>query len=159
MSISTALKRKRDAEERLRKLPFYPGNGGEGIVTTVDDIGTEGTGLPVEETDPGGGTDPTDPTSPTTPVANVRKFAQEYNGIIWEVNHGLQDDPVIQLWVYEASIVAFGSQAFGTSFFGGRELDIKGNTYASNAVIRKVNNNTLRIEWDATTHGKAVCIS
>lgn len=155
MSISAYLKRKRDAEERLRRRPFYSGIGG--VVTDPNDYSGGGDGLPGEDVSE---TEPTEPTEPTEKTElTYKRFTKEYTGTQWEVNHNLGLDPIIQVWVYEAGALEFGAQAFGASYFGGRDIDIKLNTTLTNATIRRINENKIIVEWTGETNGKVVAIA
>ena len=142
-NISRTLKKKRDEEAKLREQ--------KDVESTVAPA----------PTDPSYPEDPGDPGEVTDPYPKARIVRAKFNqSDFWEVEHGLGRLPVVEVWEGGFSVYRFGTQPFGTSYFGGGQIqsDMKLKTHEPE--ISKVDENIITIDWNGVAKsGEVVCIS
>jgi len=88
-------------------------------------------------------------------VGNAIVYRETFEDLTeWDVAHGLGNVPAIT--VYKGGLFGFGTQAFGTSIFGGGVGDMVEDT--KTPTISVIDDNTLKVTWAGNENGKVVCV-
>jgi hypothetical protein len=88
-------------------------------------------------------------------VGNANIFRQVFKELTeWDIAHNLGDIPAVTL--YTGDFYGFGTQAFGTTPFGGGVMNLVEDT--KTPLIEVIDGNNLKATWSADKSGKAVCV-
>ena len=88
-------------------------------------------------------------------VGNANVFRQDFVELTeWHITHNLGDIPTVTL--YKGDAYGFGTQAFGTTPFGGGIVGLIEDTKTPS--IEVVDDNNLKATWSGNKSGRAVCV-
>jgi hypothetical protein len=138
------MKRQRDRERRLqqsspgRMTTFYQTPAGEQAYITP------APSVPITE----------DPDFP--PIPEIKRFTF-VDQTVWTVVHNFGNLPLINIWEGAAEVTyGFGTQAFGSSPFGGGTYSEGGEENTDEPVIEIVDENSFTVTWTGNKSGTVV---
>jgi len=140
------MKRQRDRERRLqqsspgRMTTFYQTPEGEQAYITP------APSVPITD----------DPDFP--PIPEIKRFTY-VDQTVWTVVHNFGNLPLINIWEGAAEVTyGFGTQAFGSSPFGGGTYSEGGEENTDEPVIAIVDENSFTVTWATAKSGTVVAL-
>lgn len=88
----------------------------------------------------------------------IARYSEEFiNTDPWVINHGLGYEPVVTIWEELIPLSVFGTQPFGTSYFGGSDQVVQIADPAI-AVTKQESPNQMTVTWGTNKSGKVVYV-